>query len=125
MIETNRISRIKEIRLKLNNLTQEERASYRAGCDIIMSVMDVFDCGFDHKKRVADSYMARERVRITFSEARRRLGLGRARDFYAMQNRNELYRMIEVMHDTPTSSYCWEDDVDAVIARLITAERKQ
>lgn len=80
--------------------------------------MMMHELGFEHehRKRVLNAFDARPRKKIRFSEARKLVGISDARAWWKRCETDERLAGIEVMRETATSAYCFEDDVNAYLA---------
>ena len=89
---------------------------YKQAVKILETLCDSVGHDRKHKARVLDAFKGAPRKRITFSAARKMVGLTDARSWYNRCSVDPLLKSVEVMPETKTSAYCWEDEILLVLS---------
>lgn len=109
---------LKEVKERMAIFTGGHRQAQYDAADLIDSICQSLGYDYDHRKRVRDAVMGVPRKKIRFSEARKRLGLTDYRSWNAMCDKDPRYSEVEIIKEAKNSAYCWEDEVNALLAKL-------
>lgn len=116
---------LREVKDRMSIFVTGHRQAQHDAADLVDAICKAMDFDDDHRKRVRDAFLGRPRKKIKFSEARKRMGVKDARAWHKRCNSDPVISSIEIMWETEKSAYCWEDEVNAALAKLNGPVRNQ